>query len=205
VTEQKGRDDSEVKRKDFPHPALSQSQRFALIIALLGRAGRGQKSRFKLDVMRGECISPMEQTSLLLVMAAFMGRATRWKNGSEGTDDMSEPIWRGVPLEKSEAWQEVFSAISESYDVPGACPVCGACTLKRYYFLNKFEHLESRGLVYKGKGSLWEWCSSCKVFSHAQAFVPESWNGLELKLDHGNLTPIPDVLDELIATMPSTR
>lgn len=111
---------------------------------------------------------------------------------------MNDRIWRGVPLGEIEKWQAAFCAGSDSYYVPGACPVCGEHALMRYYYLGRSDHREIRGITYKGVGSLWEWCSSCKVYSHAQAYVPEAWVGPELMLDHRKLTPIPDVIDDLI-------
>lgn len=111
---------------------------------------------------------------------------------------MSEKIWKGVPIDKITSWQIVFCSESDSYSVSGACPVCGEHALMRYYYLGKNDPREIRGVIYKGRGSVWEWCSSCRAYSHAQAYVPESWKGPELPLDHACLTPIPDAIDDAI-------
>jgi hypothetical protein len=112
---------------------------------------------------------------------------------------MTGKIWRGVPLDKIEAWQIAFQVSSDSYNVSGACPVCFNHALMRYYYLGRNDPRDFRGVAFKGRGGLWEWCSNCKVYSHSQAFVPESWKGPELKLDHARLTPVPDVIDDLIS------
>jgi len=114
---------------------------------------------------------------------------------------MNNKDWAGVPLEKIQEWQIAFDTEQNSFLVGAACPVCRQNGLRRYYYLGKVEFHEIHGVRYQGKGSLWEWCSNCRTYSHAQAFVPEAWGKFQLEIDHSPLTPIPDVLDELISNL----
>jgi hypothetical protein len=58
--------------------------------------------------------------------------------------------------------------------------------------------MEVRGFCYKGKGALWQWCVSCKSCWHAQALVPEEWNGTFLNFDHRILTSLPGLINDEI-------
>jgi len=111
--------------------------------------------------------------------------------------------WKGVSRNYADAWREAFDVPSESYIVPGYCPVCGGTSLRRYYYLGRAEAHVVRGVLYAGPGSSWEWCSSCRSYEHAQALVPAYWSGAALDLDHSLLTPVPDVLDQAVSTVDS--
>jgi hypothetical protein len=115
--------------------------------------------------------------------------------------DMGKKDWTGVPVEKIEAWQTAFNAKQNIFALKAACPVCGHNALRRYYYLGKAEVREIQGVKYQSRGSVWEWCSSCRTYSHAQAFVPAAWGDFQLDLDHSALTPIPDVLDDIISSL----
>jgi len=114
---------------------------------------------------------------------------------------MNKKNWKGVPIEKIRDWQISFGAESKGFVVPGPCPVCGQNSLRRYYHLGHAEAREIRGIRYRGKGSVWEWCSSCGAYSHSQAYVPETWGDIQLDVDHSKLTPVPDVIDHLISSL----
>lgn len=114
---------------------------------------------------------------------------------------MNKKDWKGVPIDKIRDWQVSFSAQSKGFVVPGPCPVCDQNSLRWHYHLDRTESREIYGIRYKGKGSVWEWCSSCGTYSHSQAYVPETWSDLQLDVDHSQLTPVPDVIDDLISSL----
>jgi len=111
--------------------------------------------------------------------------------------------WKGVPENCTNAWKEAFDVPSEGYFVPGYCPVCGAETLRRYYYPGCTQAHEVPGMLLPKPGSSWEWCSSCRSYEHAQALVPGYWCAATLNLDHYILTPVPEVLDQAISTIDS--
>jgi hypothetical protein len=109
--------------------------------------------------------------------------------------------WKGVPLEHWSAWRELFNLRHQgnAMHLACACPICDAETLFRYYALGRVQPGEIDGNKYRGPGSYWEWCSSCRSFEHMSAFVPEWWKVEPLNIDHSKLTALPDLLDEAIA------
>lgn len=115
---------------------------------------------------------------------------------------MSHTEWKGVPIDSTQEWQSAFDVESNGYIVPGNCPVCRQSSLRRYYYLSCVEPREVRGVSFAGRGSVWEWCSSCRSYLHAQALVPKYWSGAILELDHSTLTPIPDVLNQAVSLPP---
>lgn len=106
--------------------------------------------------------------------------------------------WQGVPIEAVESWQKAFAETPMGYGVRGPCPLCRAHTLRCYFYLGRVDAVRVNGIDYRGRGSVWEWCATCRSFNHAQALVPLSWAGAPLRLDHAKLTPVPDVIDALI-------
>ncbi|MFZ6679676.1 hypothetical protein [Undibacterium sp. Tian12W] len=114
---------------------------------------------------------------------------------------MLELEWKGVPLEHSKKWQDIFqlSPPSEGMHLAAACPVCGANSLFRYFALGRAEPREIQGIKVKGSGSYWEWCSRCRSFEHMSVWVPEWWQVDPLKIDHEKLTARPDLLDAAVA------
>lgn len=115
---------------------------------------------------------------------------------------MAELKWKGVPSEHWKNWQDVFqsSPPDEGMRLAAACPICGARSLFRYYALGKVSPCEIRGAKVKGTGSYWEWCSNCRSFEHMSVWVPEWWQVAPLKIDHAQLTALPDLLDAAIGT-----
>ncbi len=83
--------------------------------------------------------------------------------------------WQEV-LESRPEWRRTFNEDSDSADLVGPCPVCGSRTLHRWYLLEDREAKVLRGLHFKGRGRLWEWCSTCRTFEHYRdGFVPDWW------------------------------
>ena len=112
---------------------------------------------------------------------------------------MEKNCWKEVPFDKMQAWQKVFGEITAGIRVPGACPVCGEAALRHYYYLGRPMPQEIRGVRFQSRGSVWEWCANCRTFSHSQALVPEIWKEVLPNLDHFKLTPIPDVIEDMVA------
>lgn len=108
--------------------------------------------------------------------------------------------WKGVPIEQLSAWRALFDSRQQgnAMHLPCACPVCGAMTLYRYYALERPQAREIEGKMYRGMGSFWEWCSSCRSFEHMSGFVPAWWKVEPLDIDHSKLTALPDLLDQAI-------
>jgi hypothetical protein len=106
--------------------------------------------------------------------------------------------WHGVPLEKVEQWRAIFNNAREGMSLAEQCPVCGARSLKQYYHLVHKEPKVLRSNEFRGRGSCWEWCSSCRSYEHMDGLVPVWWHEEPLDVDHFKLTPIPDMLDEAI-------
>ena len=72
--------------------------------------------------------------------------------------------WRGIPPEYTDRWREIYNnaAPEEGMHLSDACPVCGDTELYRYYSLLKTQPRLLGGIMYKGPGSYWEWCGSCR-------------------------------------------
>jgi hypothetical protein len=87
--------------------------------------------------------------------------------------------WKDVPEDKGRQWMVAF-ARSDSPNVEGDCPACGASTLRRYYRVyhacDSQQEAPDKGELL-GRGALWEWCRSCFCYMHYQASVPASWLG----------------------------
>jgi hypothetical protein len=110
---------------------------------------------------------------------------------------MSNQTWVGVPPEAVDVWRKVFNtaSVSQAMNLTASCPVCGASTLHRYYSLQKEAPRQLRGVSYRGPGSYWEWCSTCRCFEHMYGYVPVWWSVPPLDVDHSLLTPVPDLLE----------
>jgi hypothetical protein len=113
---------------------------------------------------------------------------------------MNKPEWVGVTADKIDAWREIFNHSQNGIDLKDACPVCGQCTLHKYYHLARVEPRELRGRSFQGQGSYWEWCSSCRSYEHMSGYVPDWWIEKPLLVNHSDLTAIPDLLDAALKT-----
>lgn len=101
--------------------------------------------------------------------------------------------WQGVPQQLTKDWSKMFrkDAYFADYRISGACPNCGSNTLFIYY--DTFRGTD---------GSLWEWCSNCRIYEHASCRIPEWWDS-ELELDLPTLTAEPEAIEiELRNTKP---
>ncbi|WP_157978441.1 MULTISPECIES: hypothetical protein [Nocardia] len=84
--------------------------------------------------------------------------------------------WRENGDETYTQWRRRFNASWNSAEVPGSCPVCGSATLHRWYVQEDSDATVLHGVLYKGRGRLWEWCSTCRTFEHLMdGFVPAWW------------------------------
>lgn len=110
---------------------------------------------------------------------------------------MEQKSWKGVPCDKAQLWQKVFSKIIAGIRVPGTCPVCSQAALRHYYYIGRPMPQEFEGVRFQSRGGLWEWCANCRTYEHSQALVPEVWQEVLPNLDHSKLTAIPDVIDEM--------
>jgi hypothetical protein len=87
----------------------------------------------------------------------------------------SEQPWTEVTRSHRSEWRALFN-VGAGPHVDGACPVCGATTLHRWYVLDEDLPRELRGIRFSGPGRLWEWCSTCHSYEHYRdGTVPASW------------------------------
>jgi hypothetical protein len=103
--------------------------------------------------------------------------------------------WYGVPLNLIEAWNEVFQKSRETLNLSSPCPVCGATTLHRWYQIGRPIDKIVEGQRYVARGGLWEWCSTCRAYEHAQALVPEWWSS-SLEVNEADLTAEPEAIEK---------
>lgn len=75
------------------------------------------------------------------------------------------------------------------------CPVCEAVTLHRWYQVGEPIEKIARGQRFVAKGGLWEWCSTCRTYSHASALVPDWWSSC-LDVNEENLTAEPEAIEQ---------
>ncbi|MFE2418645.1 hypothetical protein [Streptomyces hokutonensis] len=84
--------------------------------------------------------------------------------------------WRETDSAQHPAWRQVFNEDWAGPDPDSSCPVCGARALHRWYLLEDSEAKVFRGVPFRGRGRLWEWCSVCRTFEHyPDGHVPEWW------------------------------
>ena len=102
--------------------------------------------------------------------------------------------WRGVPLEHINVWHQIFSRSREALDLAEPCPVCGAIALHRWYHVRELRARDVNGAFFRGRGGLWQWCSSCGCYEHAQALVPLWWNS-DLQVPQTVLTHAPEAIE----------
>jgi hypothetical protein len=114
--------------------------------------------------------------------------------GDESENSGRAQPWRGVPLELTRAWDEVFRRSREATDLSAPCPVCRAYTLHRWFQVGHPEEIVLEGQRFRARGGLWEWCSSCRSYEHASAFVPEWWAS-DLDVDETKLTAEPGAIE----------
>ncbi|RYD68525.1 MAG: hypothetical protein EOP83_00675 [Verrucomicrobiaceae bacterium] len=105
-----------------------------------------------------------------------------------------EREWKSVPEELWRPWQQIFSSSQDGIDVDGLCPVCHSPTLHHWFDKARpfDEGQEKEG--FRGRGGLWEWCSSCHSYEHYSGYVPDWWQDV-LAVDEDLLTHDPDAIE----------
>ena len=84
--------------------------------------------------------------------------------------------WRDIPDDAIGRWRSAFEASTAGLDVAGACPVCRARDLHRWFDLHRSERLNYQGRSWAGHGSEWQWCSNCGSYEHTTGLVPAWWH-----------------------------
>jgi hypothetical protein len=96
---------------------------------------------------------------------------------------MAADSWSDPLLEKEELWNAATRAIwgGEGLAKVG-CPICS--TFLRFFFAG----------VPGSRGGYWQWCHSCRAFSHGSGRVPLWWRVPESTIP--SLDVEPEWLDE---------
>ena len=81
----------------------------------------------------------------------------------------------GPLLNSLSAWRQVFAASRDDVDVVETCPVCGRQTLHRWFYLERAMPTRDAVGSWQGRGSEWQWCSSCRSYEHYVGLVPDWW------------------------------
>ncbi len=89
--------------------------------------------------------------------------------------DSQNEGWKDVPSVAVGRWRELFDLSREGLNLSAACPVCGATRLHRWFDLNRAEPSWEFGRTWIGRGSQWQWCSSCRSYEHTSGLVPDWW------------------------------
>jgi hypothetical protein len=111
--------------------------------------------------------------------------------------------WTSIPSHKISDWRSVFGVSADGANVAGACPICGARQLHRFYQSGRALNRVSEGECFVARGACWEWCSNCRTYEHYSALVPEWWRS-DLTVDESKLTASPDVLEAAVQRRAST-
>lgn len=110
-------------------------------------------------------------------------------------------LWKGVPLEHLSEWQRIFRMELAALKLSSPCPICGQVELYRYYDRdsNEYdEYTEYRGILYRGRSGIWEWCHSCRHYEHMSTEVPAVWRHT-LPVDKSKLRHPPDAIDDALS------
>lgn len=83
--------------------------------------------------------------------------------------------WHGPPVELMTTWGDVFDRSRTGLDLTEPCPVCGARNLHRWFDLHRRDEKRDHGIEWQGRGSQWQWCSSCLSYLHSSGLVPTWW------------------------------
>jgi hypothetical protein len=118
--------------------------------------------------------------------------------------ETQDVVWQSVPKQHLDDWQRIFNASQEGLHLAAACPVCGNHSLHRYFHLAKPEPRLLAGKTFVGRGSGWEWCSSCHSYEHFSGFIPAWWHEA-LPVDHAKLTALPGALEQALKQQRATN
>ncbi len=105
--------------------------------------------------------------------------------------------WKGVPLDRVDEWQRVFSLCEGEGRLREPCPSCGKQELHRFYLVGRRLDPPAHGGRYVARGSQWEWCANCHVYEHSSALVPATWQPA-LVVDEDSLTAEPEAIQQAI-------
>ena len=93
---------------------------------------------------------------------------------------------------------EISNLLSKDDIFPKKCPICGEKDAHIFFYKKEGSKL----------GSLWEWCSKCKNYSHSRYLIPDWWinnnkieiDSIELDLDYldNNKAEIDNWVNELL-------
>lgn len=103
--------------------------------------------------------------------------------------------WQGVPLEHEAAWSALFASSRTNLNLTLPCPVCGAVALHHWYQVGKAEPIYQNGVLFLGRGGLWQWCHACFSYEHYSALVPFWWKNV-LEVDEDRLTALPTAIED---------
>jgi len=104
------------------------------------------------------------------------------------------PGWKEVPNELLAAWRSVFDHAVVRMDLVENCPVCGVATLHQWFSLASPREVTMQGRRWKGSGSQWQWCSTCRSYEHSSAWVPDLWSD-PLDVDGTTLMTDPGAIE----------
>lgn len=85
-------------------------------------------------------------------------------------------VWRDVPSGHAHTWRSIFDGSLEGVDLQASCPVCLTAALHRWFHLHRPSPTTSSRRDWQGKGSQWQWCSSCHSYEHSSGLVPDWWH-----------------------------
>ncbi len=95
-------------------------------------------------------------------------------------------------MEEDEMWNDsnkdildILEKVNKKETLPFCCPVCGKVEAHIYMYRWKKNN----------KGSVWAWCSACKVSAHERVILPVWWENADA-LDENLLGVHPDMLEE---------
>ena len=90
-------------------------------------------------------------------------------------DQSSELRWNEPPAERLAAWNAIFDPFRPVTTFPDPCPICGSRTLHQWLLVYRLSDETLNGIHYRGRGSWWQWCSTCRHCTHASSAVPDWW------------------------------
>jgi hypothetical protein len=111
---------------------------------------------------------------------------------------MTHRQWKSIPVLEIPRWRAVFAASRSGSEVDGACPICRAERLHRYYQVGLPIEQVSEEDEFVARGACWEWCSGCHTYEHYSALVPNWWRS-DLRVDDAALTAEPNALEDAVS------
>jgi hypothetical protein len=103
--------------------------------------------------------------------------------------------WSDVPADLRSSWFKLFDSSSEGLNVAGACPVCSAASLHRWFSIRRARPSQLFGRSWQGDGGQWQWCSTCHSYTHTSGLVPMWWQA-PFEVPRSELRADPDLLEQ---------